>query len=286
MCDPSPVPKTKSTIKGRATGRSRQPKNSDISGNKKVTCRTTLKRKYTSPQDQNKKKPRTLAESRQECIPTSSSTTDNTLLVRGKCSSHQRINYLELNDGLDENPEPISPKRKRRQQHAPSRTGPSVSRVAAQQRNTSPLRKIPLATATLKGVQTSVSSNETMVNTVNNTALNGVHQSVLGIQSTVPGIQTTNEDTLPNLGRSTEPNIEALLLQTTITETNANLQKEAQSTEDELDAVDALLSLQQPRDNSIVQSGDDNTQLMPIGGGENIPEDIAPQSLPFGSSKH
>ena len=117
------------------------------------------------------------------------------------------------------------------------------------------------------------------MNTVNNTALNGVHQSVLGIQSTVPGIQTTNEDTLPNLGRSTEPNIEALLLQTTITETNANLQKEAQSTKDELDAVDALLSLQQPRDNSIVQSGDDNSQLMPIGGGENIPEDIAPQPL-------
>ena len=55
--------------------------------------------------------------------------------------------------------------------------------------------------------------------------------------------------------------------------------KEAQSTEDELDAVDALLSLQQPRDNSIVQSGDDNSQLMPIGGGENIPEDIAPQPL-------
>ena len=124
------------------------------------------------------------------------------------------------------------------------------------------------------------------MNTVNNTALNGV-QSVLGIQSTVPdihpsilGVQTTNEDTLPNLGTSTEPDIEALLLPTTTTETNSNLQKEAQSTEDELDAVDALLGLQHPRDNSIVgQSGDDNSQLMPIGGGENVPEDITPQPL-------
>ena len=113
VCDLSPIPKTESTIKERATGRSRKSKNSVISGNKKVTCRTTGKRKSTSPQDQNKKKPRTLAEARQERIPTSSSITDNTLLVRGKCSSRQRINYLELNDGLDENPEPISPKRKR-----------------------------------------------------------------------------------------------------------------------------------------------------------------------------
>ena len=81
VCDPSPIAKTKSTVKGRATGRSDKPKNSDISGNKKVTCRTTGKRKSTSPQDQNKKKPRTLAEACQERIPTSSSTTDNTLLV-------------------------------------------------------------------------------------------------------------------------------------------------------------------------------------------------------------
>ena len=287
VCDPSPEPKTKLTVKVCATGKSRKPKNLDISGNKKVTCRTTVKRKSTSPRDQNKKKPHTLAEARQERISTSSSTTDNTLLVRGKRSSHQRINYLELNDGLDENPEPICPKRKRQQQHTPSRTGPSVSCVAAYQRSTSPPRKIVSATATLKGVQTSVSSNETAVNTVNNTALNGVHQSVLGIQSTVPdihpsilGVQTTNEDTLPDLGTSTEPDIEALLLPTTTMETNPKLQKEAQSTEDKLDAVDALLGLQHPCDNSIVgQMGDDNSQLMPIGGGENVPEDIAPQPL-------
>ena len=112
VCDPSPEPKTKLTIKVRATGKSRKPKNLDISGNKKVTCRTTGEQKSTSPRDENKKKPRTLAEACQERIPTSSSTTDNTLLVRGKRSSRQRINYLELNDGLDENPEPICPKRK------------------------------------------------------------------------------------------------------------------------------------------------------------------------------
>ena len=79
---------------------------------KKVTCRTAGKWKSTSPRDQNKKKARTLAEARQERIPTSSVNTNNNLVVRGKRSSHKRINYLELNDGLDENPEPISPKRK------------------------------------------------------------------------------------------------------------------------------------------------------------------------------
>ena len=57
------------------------------------------------------------------------------------------------------------------------------------------------------------------------------------------------------------------------------MQKEGQSTEDKLDAVDALLGLQHLHDNSIVPLEDDNSELMPIGGGENVPEDIAPQPL-------
>ena len=136
----------------------------------------------------------------------------------------------------------------------------------------------------LKGVQTSASYNEIAVNTVNNTALNAVCKSVLGIQLTGPdvnpstlGVQTTNENTLPDLGRSNEPDVEAF--PTTTMETNLNLQKEGQSTEDELDAVDALLGLQHLRDNSIVPLEDDNSELMPIGCGENVPEDIAPQPL-------
>ena len=89
----------------------------------------------------------------------------------------------------------------------------------------------------------------------------------------------TNEDILPDLGRNTEPDLETLLPPTTTTKINSTLQKEGQSTEDELDAVDALLGLQHLRDNSIVPLKDDNSELMPIGGGENVPEDIAPQPL-------
>ena len=107
----------------------------------------------------------------------------------------------------------------------------------------------------------------------------GVQLTGLDVNPSTLGVQTTNEDTLPDLGRSSEPDIEALLLPTTTTEINSNLQKEGQSTEDELDAVDALLGLQHLRDNSIVPLEDDNSELMPIGGGENIPEDIAPQPL-------
>ena len=125
-----------------------------------------------------------------------------------------------------------------------------------------------------------------MVNTVNNTALKAIHTSVPGIQFTGPdvnpttlGVQMTNEDTLPNLGRNTEPDLEALLPPTTTTKINSNLQKEGQSTEDELDAVDALLGLQHLHDNSIVPLEDDNSELMPIGGGENVPEHIVPQPL-------
>ena len=112
VCNSSPKPNTELTTKLSATGRSRKPKNLDTRVTKKVTCRTAGKRKSTSPRDQNKKKACTLAEARQECIPTSGCNTNNNLVVRGKCSSRKRINYLELNDGLDENPEPINPKRK------------------------------------------------------------------------------------------------------------------------------------------------------------------------------
>ena len=112
VCESSPEPKTELTAKLCATGRSRKPKNLDTRVTKKVTCRTAGKRKSTSPRDQNKKKARTLAEACQECIPTSSFNTNNNLVVRGNHTSRKRINYLELNDGLDENPEPISPKRK------------------------------------------------------------------------------------------------------------------------------------------------------------------------------
>ena len=110
--DLPPEPKTELTAKLCATGRSQKPKNLDTRVTKKVTCRTAGKRKSTSPRDQNKKKARTLAEACQERIPTSSFNTNNNLGVQSKCSSSKRINYLELNDGLDENPEPISPKRK------------------------------------------------------------------------------------------------------------------------------------------------------------------------------
>ena len=110
VCDSSTEPNTELTAKLRATGRSPKPKNLDTRVTKKVICRTAWKWKSTSPRDQNKKKARTLAEACQERIP--SFNTNNNLLVRGKRSSCKRINYLELNDGLDENPEPISPKRK------------------------------------------------------------------------------------------------------------------------------------------------------------------------------
>ena len=112
VCDSSPEPKSELTAKLCATGRSRKPKNLDTRVTKKVTCRTAGKRKSTSPRDQNKKKACTLAKARQECIPISSFNTNNNLVVQGNHTSRKRINYLELNDGLDENPEPISPKRK------------------------------------------------------------------------------------------------------------------------------------------------------------------------------
>ena len=100
-----------------------------------------------------------------------------------------------------------------------------------------PVEKSSIRNCDFKRRTNNVSSNEIAVNTVNNTALNAVRKSVLGIQLTGPdvnpstqGVQTTNEDILPDLGRGNEPDVEAF--PTTTTETNLNLQKEGQSTEE------------------------------------------------------
>ena len=96
-------------------------------------------------------------------------------------------------------------------------------------------------------------SDEGVEKNVNNTALNAIHKPVLGVQITEPdansstlGVQMTTEDILPDLVRNTEPDLETLLLPTTTTKINSTLQKEGQSTEDELDAVDAPVRFATP----------------------------------------
>ena len=59
----------------------------------------------------------------------------------------------------------------------------------------------------------------------------------------------------------------------TITEPRETFNVEPLSTEEEMDAVDALLSLQDLRDDSVDQPTENET-LMPIGGG-NLPVDVA-----------
>ena len=100
--------------------------------------------------------------------------------------------------------------------------------------------------------------------------------------STVSGIQT--DGTLPDLGTSKPVTREDVLLQ--FNDTAGDTEKtsveplfEAVSTEEELDAVDALLSLQTPRDNTLDQlSLDDNETLMPIRG-NNVYHDVNPVPL-------
>ena len=268
-------------------------------------------------------RPRTLSEARQQRIPTSS-----TRPVRTK-----RVNYLELNDGLDDSPEPVNPKKRRRYLHAPSRTGPSDSRLAAQELVSSPkkpsrkrqtqttsesnlstVNDVSRNLSTIRGIQKSATSHslsesnpldgvQTTLSGIQNTRgfTSSASNPVFGIQNTKSGGQTSSdsmpvgsstpldgvhdtliggqtrdEDTLPDLGISVDPTVDSIL---TPSDPLDDHLKEALSTEEELDAADALLSLQNLRTNQFEELEDDNAQLMPIGGGINIPEDVAPQPL-------
>ena len=69
------------------------------------------------------------------------------------------MDYLKLNDGLDETPEVIkSPKTKKHRTHLPSRSGPSSTRQRAQRTVTSPPAQV-LAASPVKPKSAETTSN-------------------------------------------------------------------------------------------------------------------------------
>ena len=105
---------------------------------KKQTCRSTA-RKTTASSTPTRKQPtrtksRTLSEQRQQKYGIGGAPSSSTSRTRKK-----RVDYLQLNDGLEEPPETSkSPKPKRRRTYLPSRSGPSTRRQQAQKIVTSP----------------------------------------------------------------------------------------------------------------------------------------------------
>ena len=101
--------------------------------------------------------------------------------------------------------------------------------------------------------------------------------STLGVHDAFLGVPDTDNSQLPDLGASNEPTLADVLNQTS----NNEPTQEVNTTEDELDAADALLSLSNIPELDTNLEIDDNALLVPIGG-QAICDDIAPTESRLG----
>ena len=99
---------------------------------RKTMCRTGTRTSVKKPKctQATKKKVRTLSENHSELYRISD-TAEPTVTSRSRCRSRRDIDYLTLNDGLEED-SVESPKRRKKASYPPNRRGPSVGRIAAQ----------------------------------------------------------------------------------------------------------------------------------------------------------
>ena len=160
-------------------------------------------------------------------------------VTRSVRSNRQNIDYLTLNDGLEDD-EVSSPKHRPRTTHSPSAT-----RQAARKHTASP-----------------ESQGVTMT----------------GASSTLPAIpppasKTTSLDEITGVPNKTDDHI----LPDLVLEQEDPYTTQAASTEEEMDAAAVLLSLGEIRDD-ILDDNNENAELMPIGG-PNVPVDITPQPI-------
>ena len=163
-------------------------------------------------------------------------------------SGLQPIDYLTLNDGF-ENEAETSPKKRKRITHRP-RSAPSATRVAAQKHATSPEAKnadkrlLKPSTSALTALPSTSKASS-----ISTPDLTGVPTAQ--IVETLPDLVQNRYTLNPELPSVVDP----------------------VSTEEELDAIDALLSLSEVHDNTL--EDDDNADLMPVGVPTNI-VDAAP----------
>ena len=222
---------------------------------KKTTCRgdrsANKKKGQSASRDSKQTKPakraRTLSESRSTNYGITPPTTTSTWTIR---SGLQPIDYLSLNNGF-ENVAETSPKKRKRITHRP-RSAPSTLRVAAQRHTT-----LPEAKNANKRPPTTSSSALTAIPSTSKAS----SAPTLDL-SGVPAAQTV--DTLPDLVQNRE---------TSHLELPSAAAVDPVSTGEELDAIDALLSLSEVRNNTL--GDDDNADLMPVGLPTNI-VDAAP----------
>ena len=229
----------------------------------KTTCcdSTKIPMKQSGPKliTTHGKRSRTLSESRQETFGISA-------LVRTLRGNRQTIDYLALNDGLEEDM-PDSPKWRKKNSHRP-RGKPSATRQAANKYTNATEQKLSSNTkdsSELQAVPPPPAKKP-------NDELPGVPEQ----QTVPPPPPMKPNDELS--GVSTEQTLPDLVLEqggTSYQEapTGAN----TTGTEEDLDAAATLLSLGTIRDDTLDEDTE-NSELMPIGG-QNAPIDAAPEPI-------
>ena len=183
-------------------------------------------------------RPQTLSESRSQNY----SITTPLASTHDLRSSHQQIDYLSLNDGLEEDI-PLSPKRQKKTTHRP-RSAPSATRVAAHKSYSSPEAEEIANKQSLSGVPARPTGTG---------VLSGIPASS-GIPPATLSRPTSSEE-LPDLvvNHNTE--------NTEVDAENENVVDPA-STEEELEAADILLSLGEVCDDTLDE--EDNFLLSSI----------------------
>ena len=208
----------------------------------KKTCRESGRGrtgKKSEPKPKREKRSKMLSESRQVTF----GIVPPPAVTRSVRSNRQNIDYLTLNDGLEDD-EVSSPKRRRRTTYRPH-SGPSATRHAARKHTASP---------ELQGV------------------------TMTGASSTLPAVpppasKPVQSDELTGVPNKTDDNIlPDLVLKQEDPDTT-----QAVSTEEEMDVAAVLLSLGEIKDDTL-DDNNKNAELMPIRG-PNVPLDIAPQPI-------
>ena len=249
------------------------------------------------------KKTRTLSENRNlryGIIDSSFTTTTETGRCRRSC--RRDIDYLSLNDGL-ENTTPEITKRKTRTSYPPNHKGPTPGHVAAQCIS-SPEKSPEAATvgkrneaSVLKGIPSNIETVD--VGLPKPSTLTGLQKlpadtlgspSLTGVLSTPKTAtkliaQDLNTENLPDLvldDTAISENVAPDTASTSQAKAKETFNVEPLSTDNEaeMDVVDALLSLLGVRDDGEDPTLD-NEQLMAIGGA-NLPVDTAPVPIELG----
>ena len=288
---------------GKGRGRARTKKDTK----KKTVCRTMNKKSQGA--SLTNKRPQTLESSRKEHFGIANKPTkvDAEKYGRGKRCRGQSVDYRKLNEGDDQTElTPVSPKRTK---HTPVRSEPTPHRQSAQKQSTESPKVTTLSTVgskkqmaakpvestvnqPLKGVPVGSASKEsslpdrvtpmvpaTIMRASTITSNTDVTTSSTVVKDAFLGVPETEDLLLPDLVLGKEPPIEDQTLHDPV-----GTSQDFASTEDEQNAVDALLSLSNvcdPPPSMIEPDTEDNSLLVPIGG-QSIYEDVAPTESRLG----